>query len=54
MEDGVQHLVDVEKRVTAVLNAIDYNVGDIHHMIAKDLASPAGEDERALLPETYA
>jgi hypothetical protein len=45
-------LRDIEKRVTAVLHAIDYNTGNIHRMIAEDLASPAAAEELALLPKT--
>ncbi|KAF2442577.1 hypothetical protein P171DRAFT_487805 [Karstenula rhodostoma CBS 690.94] len=51
-KNAVQHLRDIEQRVTAVLNAIDYNTGNIHRMIAEDLASPAAERELALLPKT--
>ncbi|KAJ4345397.1 uncharacterized protein N0V89_011527 [Didymosphaeria variabile] len=50
--NAAQHLLDVEQRVTAVLNAIDYNTGNIHRMIAEDLASSAAEEELALLPKT--
>ncbi|KAL1603636.1 hypothetical protein SLS60_005224 [Paraconiothyrium brasiliense] len=50
--NAVQHLLDVEQRVTAVLNAIDYNTGNIHRMIAEDLTSSAAEDELALLPKS--
>ncbi|KAF1969831.1 hypothetical protein BU23DRAFT_651658 [Bimuria novae-zelandiae CBS 107.79] len=50
-KNGAQHLDDIEKRVTAVLNSIDYNAGNIHRMIAEDLASPAAEHELSLLPK---
>ena len=48
--NALQRKCEIEKRVTAVLDMIDYNTGNIHRLIAEDLASPAAEDDLALLP----
>lgn len=50
---ATQRLDHIEKRVTAILNAFDYDTGNIYRLIAEDLASPAAEKELALLPEMY-
>lgn len=42
-------LSDIEKRVKAVLDTIDYGCGNVYRMVAEDLAAPAAEEELALL-----